>query len=337
MIPYIGLIRQLAQQCDLFDLLFLKGKYLIFILQQNNSFFRRAFCQLHMLFAAQNRFIVRMAALSVGIFKGKDCTHDAQCGIVDAYFAHQAVFDRLHQLIPEKLGAAHFHILAAVPRFCRILYSPYEIAHDKAVKIPFFLQHLAKQIIGMSAVDSLIKIVGAHNTRRPGIHTLLEMRQINLSFGTSFTIHTHLKTADLHGIKRIMLHTGHDILILYASYQRRSHTAQGEAVFPVDLLAASPAGIIRQIDTYACKQVSAVSSDLTAYGVPDFLLQLYIKAGAAAHRYRKTGAFPCSAHNPSGPVTEKHGCNPFLFISSCRIRLCIIVRRFSHRISHHIL
>ena len=290
-----------------------------------------------MLSAAQDLFSVGMPALLIGILKGQNGTHDPQGGIIDAPFAHQPVLYRLHQLIPEKLGTAHFHILSAVSGFHGILYAPDEIAHDKAVEIPFLLQHLTQQIVGMAAVGSLVQVIGAHDTRRPRIHTILKMGQIHLSLGTPFTVHAHLKSADFHGIKCKMLDAGHDILRLYASHQGRTHLSQRKAVLPVDLLAASPAGVIGQIDAHSRKQVAAVPPYLTPDGMPDFFLQLRVKAGAAAHRYRKAGAFPGPADHPSWPVAKKHRRNAFPFISPRRIRSGIIMGCLTHGIRHHIL
>ena len=113
----------------------------------------------------------------------------------------------------------------------------------------------------MTAVNSIVTVVRTHDAGCPRVHTIFEMRQIYFLFCTLVTGNTAFKTRILHIIEGIMLHTGHDVLILNASDQCRAHLSDLISLFPVSLLASSPPRIVRHVNTYTGKKIAAESPD----------------------------------------------------------------------------
>ena len=143
-------------------------------------------------------------------------------GQVDFFYNPEEIFE-IAAANPETT-----YILAAVGCLDCILDSIDEVAHHKAVEIPFTLQHRAQKILAVAALDLVIEVIGAHDRSRAGIDAVFEMRQEHLAFRPLIRIDTYFEAGILHLVEGIVLHAGHDIFILYAAHQRRAHPADSK-------------------------------------------------------------------------------------------------------------
>ena len=331
MVTDILIISQLSEHRKLFHLLFIKREH-SFIFNQSNRFLCSPLCQCNMLRAAYDRHIV----LLMSPVKGKDRTDNAQRRLIHLALRHKSVFHCFYQILSEILCNAHFHVLSAVSCLHRILHAIDEVTHDKTVEIPFSFQNSAQQIFVVAALYLIVQIVGTHDGSCTGVDTVLEMRQKYLPLCSLVRIYAYLESGIFHLVESKMLHTGHDILILHASYQSGSHLTDGKGFFAVSLLAAAPSRIVGKVDADTGEQVASEGPGLFSDSMTDLFLQLRVKGCTSRHGYRETGRLAKAAYNPPGSITELHGRN-HSFNSSRRIRRNIIMTVITAKAVQHFL
>ena len=269
------------------------------------------------------------------LIKSKNGPDNAQSSFIDLLLRHKSVLHSFHQTVSKLLCPHHFHVLSAVRRFYRVAYAPTEIRHYKAVEIPLFFQYLVQKIVMVSAVHSVISVVRTHDTGSTGVNTVLEMRKIDLLLCTLVAGHTAFETRIFHIIKCVMLYTRHNVLILNAPHQCRAHLTDLVSLFPVCLLASSPTGIIREIDTHASKKISAEGPCLFPDTVSDLLLKFRGKRSPPRHRYRETGCLVISADNAARTVYKQHRGNFRIFkTSGCIWNHIVMILIALHCLSH---
>ena len=205
--------------------------------------------------------------------KRQDCPHDTKRRVIDTLFRNKSVLHRFYKTFAKILCPHHLHILSAVGSFHRIQNAPAEIRHYKSVKIPFFFQHLGEQIFMMSALHAIIAVIRAHHTCSSGIDTVFKMRQIYFLLRSLVAGHATFETCIFHIVKCIVLDTCHNIFILHTFDKRRAHFSDLIGLLSVRLLTTSPSRIVRQVDTHACKQISAECTHFTSDTISDFLFQ----------------------------------------------------------------
>src|SRR5690554_1095292 len=144
---------------------------------------------------------------------------------------------------------------------------------------------------------------------------------MDFPFSTFTSTYIYLKSRYLHTVKGIVFNAGNHILFLYSLHQGRPHVPDMERVFSKNLLAPSPAGVIRNIYTNSTKKIATISSDLPGYSPPNSFLKLCIKTRSPGQWYRKTGA-ATGNHSPSS-ITKSQLRYSQLLISSSRVGFII--------------
>ena len=100
----------------------------------------------------------------------------------------------------------------------------------------------------VSAVHAIVAVVGTHDAGRPRVQAVLEMWQVDFLLGTLVAGHAAFEARVFHVVERVMLHAGHDVLVLDATHQGRAHLPDLVRLLAVSLLAASPARVVRHVD-----------------------------------------------------------------------------------------
>ena len=130
-------VGQFSQYKDLPVFLQIKGKNIVLILNQCDSFPSRLKRQINMFFACQCRAVV---FLVISIFIGQQGSDNSQRRIINVFFRHFAFTYGLDQFVTKKYGTAHFHILTAVHSLYRVGNTKSKITHNKTIKIPLFFK-----------------------------------------------------------------------------------------------------------------------------------------------------------------------------------------------------
>ena len=167
-------------------------------------------------------------------------------------FRHKPFLYGGHQPPAIVLCIVHFQIQA---RFGRLHGSPdsiAEIGHDETLESPFFFQNISQQIGIMPAPISPETVVGTHNGANSHIYALFKMGEVY--FPQSLLIHSniHQETGVFHAVGTEMFDTGHH-MFLHPFYQGRAHNTQKIRVFAIGFLCPSPAGMAKEVNTYAGK------------------------------------------------------------------------------------
>ena len=188
----------------------------------------------------------------------------------------------------------------------------------------------------MTALYAIVTVVRTHDAGRPRVHAILKVRKINFLLRSLIAGNAALETGVLHIVERVMLHAGHDVLILHASDQRGPHLTYLIGLLAVGLLASSPTGIVGHVDADSCKKISPKRTDLPSDAVSYLLLQGRVKGCSSGHGNREACGLIVSTDNAARPVSKEHGRNVFLLDTTGCIGNHIIVILVVGHIAHHL-
>ena len=117
----------------------------------------------------------------------------------------------------------HLYVLSTICSFYCVKNTIVKITDCKAIKSPLFFQYLTQQIFIMTTTNSFISIIRCHNTGCACVNTIFKMWKENFLLCSCITGNIYPESGIFHGIKCIMFYACHNVFILYASHQCRSH------------------------------------------------------------------------------------------------------------------